>query len=273
MATHATIVARVGPRKHHLKLGSGFGVFDPGYIKGEDTELLNWEAAEKTQHAALSRSDHPLTIVTSGKGDETSSDHEVKKSMTISDHELQAGVQSVDSQTFNQSISPSLDTRPSRKELSWERNGVMMDQSPTTLPEVSHYPSFPGTANTVPVMEAPFLLGSATISIVPGGLTSVSLPQSQTSCTESMGTEDAQCQEPYVIPSEVLPQFPSAWSTTISTDGGPYSSPDTVRTANIAGPQNENSTEIPLKVIPTGGVGAHEKIISPFVATTRVGSI
>lgn len=164
------------PRKHHLNLGSGLGVFDPGYIKGEDTELLHWEAAEKTQHAALSRSDHPLTIDTPGKRDETSTDLEVKKPMAISNHELQARVQSVDSPKVAQPISPSLDTRPSRNELSWERDGVMMDQSSTTLPEVSPWARFPGAANTLPVMEVPFLSSSATISSVPGRLTSIDLP-------------------------------------------------------------------------------------------------
>lgn len=63
-----------------------------------------------------------------------------------------------------------------------------------------------------------------------------------------MGAQDAQCEEPYVIPNGFLPQFPSTWSTTIPTDGGLYSSPDTFHIANIAGPQNENSTEIPLKL-------------------------
>lgn len=242
------------PRKHHLNLGSGFGVFDPGYVKGEDTEPLNWEAPERTQPAALSRFDHPLTIDTPGKRDETSSDLEVKKPMTLSDHELQARVQSVDSQKVNQSISPSLDTRLSRNELSWESHAVIMDQSPTTLPEVSPWASFPGAANTLPAMEAPFPSGSSTISSVPGGLASVSLPHSQTSFDEGMDAQDAQdaqdprCQEPCVIQNRILRHFQSTWSTSIPTNGRSCRSPDTVHSTTIANTQNENTTDVVLKL-------------------------
>lgn len=239
------------PRKYHLNLGSGFGVWDPGYVKGEDTEFLNWEAPEKTQPTALSSSDHPLTIATLGKRDETSSDLEVKQPMTISAHELQVRVQSVDSQKVDHFISPSLDTRPSGNELSCERNAVMMDQSPTTWPGVSPWASFPGAANTLPVMEAPFLSDSATISSVPGELASGSLPHSQTSFDEGMDaqdTQDAQFQEPYVLQNGILRHIQSAWSTSIPTNGRSCSSPDTVHSTTIPNSQNENTTDDSLKL-------------------------
>ena len=135
---------------------------------------------------------------------------------------------------MNQSISPTLNTQQSLDELSWERNAATTDQSPTTLPEDSAWPSFP----SVP----------ATMDSVSGGPVCVSLTHSQISITEDMGLQDAQYQEPYVIQNGILPQSQSIWSTSMPTGGRPCSSPVTVHSTTMADPQNESTTNIPLRL-------------------------